>query len=133
MESHLMGSETFCGLSKEHRQIQDLVRRVAREKVAPRADAIDTDAEYPQDMFDLLRELGLFTLPFPEQYGGTGSMLGACVAIEDTEAGLASARAAGLRTVGIDPSGEPGGLIGADQTLQSLTDLSLDRLHRWWP
>lgn len=58
---------------------------------------------------------------------------GACVAIEDTEAGLASARAAGLRTVGIDPSGEPGGLIGADQTLQSLTDLSLDRLHRWWP
>ena len=83
MESHLTGFESFCGLSKEHRQIQDLVRRVAREKVAPRADAIDTDAEYPQDMFDLLRELGLFTLPFPKKYGGTGSVLGACVAIEE--------------------------------------------------
>lgn len=70
-------------LNDEQRQIQDLVRRVARERVAKRADEIDRSAEYPQDMFDLLRELGLFTLPFPAQYGGTSSMLSACVAIEE--------------------------------------------------
>lgn len=70
-------------LNDDQRQIQDLVRRVARERVAPRADQIDRSAEYPQDMFDLLKELGLFTLPFPEQYGGAGSMLSACVAIEE--------------------------------------------------
>ena len=46
-------------LGEDQRQIQDLIRRVAREKVAPRADAIDRTAEYPQDMFDLLQELGL--------------------------------------------------------------------------
>lgn len=70
-------------LGDEQRQIQDLVRRLAREKVAARAAAIDRTAEYPQDMFDLLREVGLFTIPFPQEYGGTGSMLSAAVAIEE--------------------------------------------------
>jgi alkylation response protein AidB-like acyl-CoA dehydrogenase len=70
-------------ISDEQRQIRDMVRRVALEKVAPRADEIDATAEYPQDMFDLLRELGLFTLPFPERYGGSGSILASCMAIEE--------------------------------------------------
>lgn len=70
-------------LSDDQKQIQDLLRRVAREKVAARADAIDRSAEYPHDMFALLKELGLFTLPFPVEYGGTGSMLSACIAIEE--------------------------------------------------
>ncbi|MPZ46822.1 MAG: acyl-CoA dehydrogenase [Betaproteobacteria bacterium] len=70
-------------LTDEQRQIQDLIRRVAREKVAARASAIDRDAEYPADMFQLLKELGLFTLPFPPQYGGSGSMLSACIAVEE--------------------------------------------------
>ena len=70
-------------LNAQQREVRDLVRRVAREKVAPRADAIDRNAEYPEDMFELLRSLGLFTLPFPVEYGGMGSMLAACVAIEE--------------------------------------------------
>jgi alkylation response protein AidB-like acyl-CoA dehydrogenase len=44
---------------------------------------IDAKAEYPQDMFDLLQELGLFTLPFPAEYGGSGSLVSACLAIEE--------------------------------------------------
>ncbi len=70
-------------LNEDQRQIQDLVRRVAREKVAPRAAEIDRTGEYPQDMFDLLKALGLFTVPFPAEYGGTGSLLSACVAVEE--------------------------------------------------
>ena len=70
-------------LNADQRQVQELVRRVARERVAPRADAIDRTADYPQDMFDLLKELGLFTLPFPAEYGGSGSMLSAAIAIEE--------------------------------------------------
>ena len=70
-------------LTADQLQIQDLIRRVAKEKVAPRANEIDRTAEYPQDMFDLLQELGLFTLPFPEEYGGTNSMVSACLAIEE--------------------------------------------------
>ena len=70
-------------LTDEHRQVQDLIRRVARQKVAPRANEIDRTAEYPADMYALLKELGLFTLPFPAEYGGTGSMLSACIAVEE--------------------------------------------------
>ena len=70
-------------LNDDHRQIQDLIRKVAREKIAPRANEIDRTAEYPQDMFDLLKGLGVFSLPFPKEYGGTGSILSACVAAEE--------------------------------------------------
>jgi alkylation response protein AidB-like acyl-CoA dehydrogenase len=70
-------------LNEDQLQIRDLVRRVAREKVAPRADEIDRTAEYPHDMFDLLKDLGLFTVPFPVEYGGMGSLLAGCVAVEE--------------------------------------------------
>jgi alkylation response protein AidB-like acyl-CoA dehydrogenase len=70
-------------LNAEQRQIQEAVRRVAVEKVAPRAMEIDRTAEYPEDMFELLRGLGWFALPFPPEYGGTGSTVSACVALEE--------------------------------------------------
>ncbi|MDP1690391.1 MAG: acyl-CoA dehydrogenase family protein, partial [Burkholderiaceae bacterium] len=70
-------------LNEDQLQIRDLVRRLAREKVAQRAADIDRTAEYPQDMFDLLREVGLFTIPFPKEYGGSDSMLAASVALEE--------------------------------------------------
>ncbi|MGO9512693.1 MAG: acyl-CoA dehydrogenase family protein [Steroidobacteraceae bacterium] len=70
-------------LTADQLAIQDLIRRVARDKVAARADAIDRAAEYPQDMFELLKDLGLFALPFPEKYGGTGSLLSGCLAVEE--------------------------------------------------
>jgi len=64
-------------------ETRDLIRKVAAERIAPRADAIDRTGEYPQDMFDLLRELGVFSLPFPESYGGRDSLLAAAVATEE--------------------------------------------------
>ena len=70
-------------LSDDQLEVQALVRRIARERVARRANEIDRSAEYPQDMYELLREVGLFTLPFPVEYGGSGSLLGACVAVEE--------------------------------------------------
>lgn len=56
------GAPAFA-LGEEQRQIQQMVRRLARERVAARADAIDRTAEYPQDMFELLRDAGLFAIP----------------------------------------------------------------------
>ncbi|MEM7250590.1 MAG: acyl-CoA dehydrogenase family protein [Pseudomonadota bacterium] len=69
--------------SDEQLILRDTIRRFARSDVAPRAAAIDRDAEYPQDMFDALREMGLFALPFPDEFGGTNSMLSACLAVEE--------------------------------------------------
>jgi len=76
-------SHAAYSLTEEQLSIRDLVRRVAREKVAPRADEIDRTAEYPHDMFALLKEIGLFALPFSAEYGGTGSLLSACIAVEE--------------------------------------------------
>ena len=70
-------------LDDDQIQIQELIRRVCREKVAARAEAIDKSAEYPQDMFDLLKQLGLFTLPFPVEYGGSNSLMSSCIAVEE--------------------------------------------------
>ncbi|WP_247972690.1 acyl-CoA dehydrogenase family protein [Bradyrhizobium sp. 195] len=70
-------------LNDDQLQVQELVRRIAKDRVAPRAQDIDRKAEYPQDMFDMLKDLGLFTLPFPVEYGGTDSLLSACVAVEE--------------------------------------------------
>jgi len=70
-------------LDEDQRQIQTLVRRVAREKVALRAAEIDRTAQYPHDMFELLKGLGLFALPFPAAYGGISSLLSACIAVEE--------------------------------------------------
>lgn len=71
------------GLTDEQQMLRETIQAVARDRVAPRAADIDRTGEYPQDMFDLLRELGLFALPFPTEYGGTGSILSACLAIEE--------------------------------------------------
>ena len=70
-------------LGEDNKRIRELVRRVALERVAPRAAEIDAKAEYPQDMFDLLKDLGFFTLPFDAKYGGMNSILSACIAIEE--------------------------------------------------
>jgi alkylation response protein AidB-like acyl-CoA dehydrogenase len=71
-------------LTDEQREIRDLVRTLARERVAPRAAEIDKQGEFPWDMVELFREHELFGLPFEEQYGGTGTgALMVLVAIEE--------------------------------------------------
>ncbi|MEP6909051.1 MAG: acyl-CoA dehydrogenase family protein [Actinomycetota bacterium] len=71
-------------LSDEQREIRDLVRTLARERVAPRAAEIDKKGEFPWDMVELFKEHELLGLPFEEQYGGTGTgALMVLVAIEE--------------------------------------------------
>jgi alkylation response protein AidB-like acyl-CoA dehydrogenase len=71
-------------LNDEQREIRDLVRTLARERVAPRAAEIDKKGEFPWDMVELFKEHELFGLPYDEQYGGTGTgALMVFVAIEE--------------------------------------------------
>jgi alkylation response protein AidB-like acyl-CoA dehydrogenase len=71
-------------LTDEQREIRELVRTLARERIAPRAAEIDESHEFPWDVVELYREHGLFGLFFPEEYGGlgTGTLL-ALIAIEE--------------------------------------------------
>src|SRR5512132_4320285 len=71
-------------LTDEQLEIRELVRTLARERVAPRAAAIDESHEFPWDVVELFREHELFGLFFDEEWGGTGTgTLMALVAIEE--------------------------------------------------
>ncbi len=72
------------GLTPEQREIRELVRTLARERIAPRAAEIDKAAEFPWDVVELYRENGLFGVMFDEEFGGVGaSSLMTLVAIEE--------------------------------------------------
>ena len=55
-----------------------------------------------------------------------------CLAIEDTAAGIDSARAAGLRTLGVAHTGPASQIGHADQVVAALADLDLETLRGWY-
>ena len=60
-------------LAEEERMLLDVIRDLVRDKVAPRAAAIDAKGEFPWDMKELLATQDILAMPFPEEYGGLGS------------------------------------------------------------
>ena len=71
-------------LTEEQREVRELVRDLARERIAPRAAEIDASHEFPWDVVELFREHEIFGLLFDEEWGGTGTgTLLALVAIEE--------------------------------------------------
>jgi alkylation response protein AidB-like acyl-CoA dehydrogenase len=49
-----------------------LVRDICTEKLAPRVDQAEAEAVFPRDIFHLLGQTGLLSLPFDESDGGGG-------------------------------------------------------------
>ena len=71
-------------LPSETEQFRAVVRDFADREIAPNAEEWDRDHRFPIEVVEQMGELGLFGLPFPEQYGGSGSdFLTLCVAIEE--------------------------------------------------
>ncbi len=71
-------------LSEEQRLIQETARRIAKERVAPRAAEMDVSEEYPHDIYEAFRDVGLLGLTIPEAYGGSGSgVLSLALAVEE--------------------------------------------------
>jgi alkylation response protein AidB-like acyl-CoA dehydrogenase len=71
-------------LSPEQDEFRKAVREFAEEVVEPRAEEIDRDQRLPIDIVKQMGEMGLFGLPFPEEYGGQGAdFLTLCIAIEE--------------------------------------------------
>lgn len=74
----------FYQLTEEQEMLQQTVRRLAEEKVAPRAAEIDEKDEYPWDLKELFAQQELLGLGVPEEYGGTGFGLpSVCLAVEE--------------------------------------------------
>ena len=68
----------------EQEQFRAVVRDFAEGEIAPNAAAWDRDHTFPVDAVRAMGKLGLFGLPFPEEYGGGGAdYLTYCIAIEE--------------------------------------------------
>ena len=71
-------------LTSEQQAIRDTCRDFAREVVAPAAEELDREHKFGYDVVRQMGELGLFGLPFSEEYGGAGGdFLSLCLAIEE--------------------------------------------------
>jgi alkylation response protein AidB-like acyl-CoA dehydrogenase len=71
-----VSTETFDGvysIPQEMLDFREVVREIARKEIAPRAADIDRSGEYPWDIRKLLAEHDVLGLPFPTEYGGTGT------------------------------------------------------------
>jgi alkylation response protein AidB-like acyl-CoA dehydrogenase len=74
----------YDALTEEQRELRELVRQLAAERIAPRAAEIDASGEFPWDVVGVLREHEILALPFAERHGGTGTgALMLFVAIEE--------------------------------------------------
>ena len=60
-------------LEPEQREIRDLARRVADERIAPHAAAWDRAHTFPRALFAELGELGLMGVCVPDEHGGAGA------------------------------------------------------------
>jgi short/branched chain acyl-CoA dehydrogenase len=89
-------------LTEEQRAFRDVVRAFAEEVVRPGAAERDERAEFPLEVVRRMAALGLFGLPFPEEYGGSDAdTVTVCLAIEelgrvDQSVGITLSAAVGL-------------------------------------
>lgn len=71
-------------LSDEQLMMRDMARDFARKEMAPRAEHYDRTGEFPWDVINKARNMGLLAMTIPEAYGGGGaSVLEECIMGEE--------------------------------------------------
>jgi alkylation response protein AidB-like acyl-CoA dehydrogenase len=79
------------GLSDDQTAILAAVRTFVDEKILPVATELEHADEYPTEIVEGLKELGVFGLTIPEEYGGLGeSLLTYALAVEEIARGWMS-------------------------------------------
>lgn len=79
------------GLTQEQDEILKVVRQFVDNEILPVATELEHKDEYPADIVDGLKELGIFGLMIPEEYGGLGeSLLTYALAVEEISRGWMS-------------------------------------------
>lgn len=71
-------------LTEQQRELKSQIHRFAQAEIAPRAQELDRKAEFPIDLFQRVGEMGVMSIPFPEELGGMGlGVFDAVLAIEE--------------------------------------------------
>ena len=77
--------------TEDQQAICDMVRQFADEQIIPNAEHYDATDTYPEPIVEQLKELGLFGLTIPEEYGGLGLDLTTyCMVVEELSRGWIS-------------------------------------------
>ncbi len=75
---------TDFGLSEEHRELRETVRRFAQDKVAPVIGKYYERHEFPYELIKQMGGMGLFGLPFSSEFGGMdGDYLALGITLEE--------------------------------------------------
>jgi len=65
-------SDSSSEISDEQRAIVEMIRQFTDEQILPRAGHYDHEDEFPEEIVGQMKELGLFGVTIPEEYGGMG-------------------------------------------------------------
>ena len=107
-------------LTEDHLAFRDVVRKIAADRIAPRAAEIDARAEFPWDVKEVLADNGLLGLHIPEEYGGGGGdSLVFCILVEEIARVCASSS--------VIP------LVQKLGTMPLLVGASHEQKRRWFP
>jgi alkylation response protein AidB-like acyl-CoA dehydrogenase len=84
-------SNDIYELTEEQERLRDMLREFADQEIAPQAARYDEANEFPWDNVKKMRDLGLFGIIFPEEYGGQGlDTLSYVLAVEEISRACAS-------------------------------------------
>ncbi|HEX2704693.1 MAG TPA: acyl-CoA dehydrogenase family protein [Candidatus Lustribacter sp.] len=79
------------GLTEEQGELVKLVRQFVDEQIIPVATALEHKDEYPAEIVEGMKEMGIFGLMIPEEYGGLGeSLLTYALCVEEIARGWMS-------------------------------------------
>ncbi len=83
--------QTTDGLTEEQGELIKLVRQFVDEQILPVATELEHKDEYPTEIVEGMKEMGIFGLMIPEEYGGLGeSLLTYALCVEEIARGWMS-------------------------------------------
>src|ERR1041385_3940524 len=65
-------TSAFYEKTDEQKAITEMVRQFVDEQIIPQAEHFDHEDEFPEDIVEQMKELGLFGVTIPEEHGGMG-------------------------------------------------------------
>ena len=83
--------QTTEGLTEDQGELLKLVRQFVDEQIIPVATELEHKDEYPTEIVEGMKEMGIFGLMIPEEYGGLGeSLLTYALTVEEIARGWMS-------------------------------------------